>query len=247
LIAPLDADDLWHPEKLAHQVAEMRRSGPQVGVVYCWSVGIDENDAVTAPTLCESVAMGRVLVKMVECNLPGNASTPLIRRACLEAAGGYDCGLRAAGAQGTEDWKLYLSLAAICEFSVVRRHLVGYRRTTGNMSSNIVAMERSIGLLRSWFMAKWPELPRRHLVRHRYFADHYLANLALGRNDFPLALRFQLRACRARPIGLFHPSSVRFALRVLARGLDVGRPAESAKVAPIIFRDFIQTGPGGPG
>ena len=241
LIAPLDADDLWHPDKLARQVAVMRQANPRVGVVYCWCVGIDEDDAVTVPDLCESVAVGRVLAEMIECNLPGNASTPLIRRADLEAVGGYDASLRAAGAQGTEDWKLYIALARICEFSLVRRHLVGYRRTTESMSSNIAVMERSIELLRSWFVAEWPELPKRHLRRHRYFADHYLANLAFGRDDLPLALRLQLRAYRARPSGLFHRSSLQFAGKILARAAGRIKLLGARKAVPIAFRDFAET------
>ncbi|GGF01944.1 glycosyl transferase [Aliidongia dinghuensis] len=238
LIAPVDADDLWHPAKLAQQLAALARSGPETGVVYCWSVGIDEDDVVTVPNLCESRAAGSVLADMIECNLPGNASTPLIRRSCLEAVGGYDPGLMAAGAQGTEDWKLYLALAEICEFAVVRRHLVGYRRTRENMSSNVAVMERSIGLLRSWFMGKWPELPRRHLRRHCYFADHYLASLALGRDDLPQALRYQMRAWRVRPLGLLHASSLRFAATVLARFL--GRTRVLGSVDPVAFCDFVE-------
>ena len=44
LIAPLDADDLWHPEKIARQVGLMQSSSPKVGLVYCWSIKIDEDD-----------------------------------------------------------------------------------------------------------------------------------------------------------------------------------------------------------
>src|SRR5262249_883170 len=43
-IAPLDADDLWHPQKIARQVEIMRASPATVGLVYCWSVEIDEDD-----------------------------------------------------------------------------------------------------------------------------------------------------------------------------------------------------------
>ena len=49
LIAPLDADDLWHREKIARQVAAMR--SPEVGLVYCWAVEIDENDRNHSPRL----------------------------------------------------------------------------------------------------------------------------------------------------------------------------------------------------
>ena len=38
-IAPLDADDIWHPEKLARQLSALIRGGPTVGikaVQRCW-------------------------------------------------------------------------------------------------------------------------------------------------------------------------------------------------------------------
>ena len=42
-IAPLDADDLWFPEKLEKQVACMEQCGNETGLVYCWSTSIDEH------------------------------------------------------------------------------------------------------------------------------------------------------------------------------------------------------------
>jgi glycosyltransferase involved in cell wall biosynthesis len=45
-IAPIDADDLWHPDKIKKQMAVMRDGGDQVGLVYCWSRAIDERDRV---------------------------------------------------------------------------------------------------------------------------------------------------------------------------------------------------------
>lgn len=44
----LDADDLWHPEKIARQVAVMNASSTNVGLAYCWAIEIDENDTVIA-------------------------------------------------------------------------------------------------------------------------------------------------------------------------------------------------------
>src|SRR3954449_3573195 len=46
LIAPIDADDIWHPDKLTRQLAVMRAGSPKLGFVYCWSRGIDEQDRV---------------------------------------------------------------------------------------------------------------------------------------------------------------------------------------------------------
>ena len=40
-IAPIDADDIWHPGKLEAQVACMEAHGPETGLVYCWTNIID--------------------------------------------------------------------------------------------------------------------------------------------------------------------------------------------------------------
>ena len=49
-IAPLDADDLWHPQKIERQLETFAASPPGVGLVYCWyaSIGCDEPGTVTA-------------------------------------------------------------------------------------------------------------------------------------------------------------------------------------------------------
>ena len=55
-IAPLDADDLWHPNKIASQLSLMQASSREVGVVYCWSIDIDGNDFVIPPIVPKSTA-----------------------------------------------------------------------------------------------------------------------------------------------------------------------------------------------
>ncbi len=82
-IAPIDADDLWHPEKIRKQMAVMRDRGDRVGLVYCWSRAIDEQD--------------RVLWDVTPCNLRGSvyaaliirnflsSGAPLVRKCCADA------------------------------------------------------------------------------------------------------------------------------------------------------------------
>ncbi len=141
-IAPIDADDIWHPEKIKKQVKCMLESGPAVGLVYTWFMRIDENSLY----LCASgkwEVEGMALTALIYSNFVGNGSVPLIRRACLEHVGGYTVQLRAQGAEGCEDWDLYLRIAEHYRFRVVPAYLVGYRRSSKNMSSNYIAMAKS--------------------------------------------------------------------------------------------------------
>src|SRR5689334_6839377 len=37
LVAPIDADDLWAPTKIARQMEVLRRASPETALVYTWS------------------------------------------------------------------------------------------------------------------------------------------------------------------------------------------------------------------
>ena len=123
-IAPLDADDLWHPEKIEAQVAIIREEGPRVGVVYCWWRRIDMKSLACDQEWHPYPHEGNVYTALIMGNILGCASSPLIRKSYLTEAGGYDTDARV---QGCEDLKLYLRLAERCDFALVRRLLVGYR------------------------------------------------------------------------------------------------------------------------
>src|SRR5690606_15764611 len=109
-IAPLDADDLFYPQKLEAQVARMESGDEAMGVVYCWWISIDHEGRVfggSSPWNLE----GDVYEQLLYVNFVGNASVPLFRRSALEQVGGYDESLRARGGQGCEDWELMLRVA----------------------------------------------------------------------------------------------------------------------------------------
>lgn len=142
LIAPVDADDLWAPTKIAAQLAAMRRMGPETVLAYTWYAQIDENSRVTAlgpQSDCE----GWVLNRMLLGNLIGNGSAALMRREAVLAVGGFDARLRDMKAQGCEDLLLYFRLSEIGPFALVPEPMTGYRQTMGAMSSDAGQMIRS--------------------------------------------------------------------------------------------------------
>jgi glycosyltransferase involved in cell wall biosynthesis len=221
LIAPLDADDLWHPQKLAREVGLMQASGSRVGVVYCWSIQIDENDFIIPPL--ESIETkrtpeGRVTHELVRRNFVGNSSSVLIKRASIEAVGGYDASLKPAGAA---DWKIYLALSEICDFGLVPQYLVGYRQSSENMSSDITAMALSIDLVTKWANEKWRSLPQQTWDSSAYNTGVYLSTRALERGQLAKALAYRLKAYKARPAALSHTSTLRFGAHMLAHMLGV--------------------------
>ena len=161
LVAPLDADDLWHPEKIARQVFTMREKGPTVGLVYAWWSYIDEQGQIIRLPEHVSLQEGNAFPFLSIRNLIGNASVPLLRRACVVEVGGYDSSLRARGCEGCEDWLLYLTIAARYDIAVVPAFLIGYRKSGFSMSSDVGRISRSRDLVIRTIRARHPELPGR--------------------------------------------------------------------------------------
>jgi glycosyltransferase involved in cell wall biosynthesis len=156
LIAPIDADDLWAPAKIERQV-RMIEADPALGLVYCWFENINFDDEIIAGGFHFSFE-GDVLPDMARFDFVGNGSNALMRREAIEEAGGYDVSLRAAGAEGCEDWKLWLTIAESWRFGVVAQPLVGYRHSAGNMSSRTAQMLRSADRISAEFRERHPEL-----------------------------------------------------------------------------------------
>jgi glycosyltransferase involved in cell wall biosynthesis len=220
LIAPLDADDLWHPEKIALQVTAMQSAPSKAGVVYCWSVDIDENDFIIPPIRDKCTAEGNVVADLAaQNNFLENGSVPLMRRSCVDAVGGYDQQM----IDGSEDWKFYLALAEICDFVVVPKHLVGYRRSSTSISRKIEAMARSIEHVEKWIMEKWPGLSREVTRQMFCNSNHYLAHKALTDDRFLTAAYYQFKSILADPSTLLARSTPIFAARFLARRFGIRR------------------------
>jgi glycosyltransferase involved in cell wall biosynthesis len=140
-IAPLDADDLWHPRKLERQLGVFARASTDVALVYNWSRRIrpDGTDTGVAPYPSFE---GWVLHRHLDDNFISNGSTPLIRTAVLRPLG-YEERLRAAGNEGCEDYLMQLKIARRFRFACAPAYLTGYRMTRNGMSRDTARMIRS--------------------------------------------------------------------------------------------------------
>lgn len=154
-LAFVDADDLWAPSKIALQLRVLQEGGSSAGLAYCWFAEIDEDGRIFS--LKQPDADGRVLQRMCRNNFVGNGSSMLVRRSAFERAGQFDPSLRARNAQGCEDLLMCLRIAENYEFRVVPQYLVGYRRTIGNMSSDVMQMFRSYQLVLAEFHERYPQ------------------------------------------------------------------------------------------
>ncbi|HEY0087164.1 MAG TPA: glycosyltransferase family A protein, partial [Allosphingosinicella sp.] len=145
-VAPIDADDLWHPAKIEKQVAAALAAPTPPGFVYCWFRVIDEAGRIIGAGERWRVE-GPALARLAYRNVVGNGSALLLSKPAALEAGGYDESLRARDAEGCEDVSLQLQVARRHPVALVPEYLVGYRLVPGSMSRSGEQM------LRSWEMA----------------------------------------------------------------------------------------------
>ncbi len=224
-LAPIDADDVWLPTKIARQVASMELAGPTVGLCYTWWLGID-GDGVTQMHSHPWRVEGAIADAHVAMNFIGNASVPMFRREVFDRVGGYGDAFWTARAQGCEDWDLSLRIAESCRVSVVEEYLTGYRRVAGTMSGSLDTMARSHLLMLERLKARRPDVPPvllRWSVGQLY---GYLAAVA-ARTGAPLtALAWIMKGALARNASFLSPWIGEIALTKLPGSLaDVCRPA----------------------
>jgi len=128
-IAFLEADDLWHPDKLLFQL-ECLKTKPEVGLVSCYSVTIDENGLLLGWRLGVNVN-GMVYEKVIEKNPISNCSVPLIRHKCLQTMDLFDEKVKYG-----DDAEMWIRFAKKFPIATVPKALVGYRRWPDNRSKD---------------------------------------------------------------------------------------------------------------
>ena len=135
LVAFLDHDDLWHPEKLEKQ-ADYMDAHPEVAIVACYSALIDSAGCCLGWRFGSRIE-GNVYDRMLEEDLVGGGSVAMVRKQALQAVGGFDGSVPIRA-----DWDLWLRLTQAYSFGTLRQILVGYTRTPGSTSHDYEQMAR---------------------------------------------------------------------------------------------------------
>jgi glycosyltransferase involved in cell wall biosynthesis len=192
LVAPLDADDLWHPHKLAQQATVLSDERHLLGFVYCAFRKINRNSEVIGNGSVYRVR-GRVLHRHLLVNFVGNGSSILARRSLVQACGGYDPSLRELGLEGVEDFMLQLQMAERAEVDVAPEYLVGYRQHERAMSRDTARMAKAYMEVMRRVEHRMPEVPA---TVFRWGLGGYLSHCALesmhiGRRRIAAKLAFE--------------------------------------------------------
>lgn len=141
LVAFLDADDLWSPEKLERQMAIIDRDA-EIGLVHCWMTYIDTEDKPMGQ-MADGTA-GQIAAEILRFDgggVIGAGSTSLIPRRVFDEVGGFDVRMSTAA-----DWDISYRIAARYKIGMVCEPLVQYRIHNSNMHGNVAAMEHDMVL-----------------------------------------------------------------------------------------------------
>lgn len=116
-IAPIDADDLWHPTKIEKEMRAVRAATQEPGLVYCFYRDMDAQSRVIGSGP-QWVFNGPALKRLAY----ENVLHTIISRAAVEKVGGFDEFL-----QASEDTLMNLRIARFFPVAAVPEYLIGYR------------------------------------------------------------------------------------------------------------------------
>jgi glycosyltransferase involved in cell wall biosynthesis len=143
LVAFLDADDRWLPEKLARQV-EALAAAPAASFCYTLARFVDADDRPLPIRKPPHAVRGDLFPALMRANLIIIASV-VARRRCLDEVGGFD---ETLPVYGCEDWDIWLRLARRHPVTVVDDELTLYRVHAGNtpveslLASGLAVLDR---------------------------------------------------------------------------------------------------------
>lgn len=137
-VAFLDADDRWHPDKLARQLALMDQRSE---LVFCsTSTAVRTPEGAALPTWRCAGTQGRILEAIFQTHalVAGSGSAVMVRRAALATVGGFDKTLRSL-----EDIDMWMRLAAQGEYACIDEPLATIEKRADSMSGNLDVMRAS--------------------------------------------------------------------------------------------------------
>jgi glycosyltransferase involved in cell wall biosynthesis len=187
LIARLDSDDLFLPEKLYRQVKAFNRQ-QDVGLVYTRALVVDEQLNPIRLHPIKSEAPNFSVESLRHALLPPSQSI-MFKKECLERVGRFDETLQIA-----EDWDFCIRMAKAYEFSSLSEPLVLIRRHPTMLTANrlktllqvIRVLERHREFLSMSKGFKWLSPHYYRLGRQFYYSN----DMQKARDSFKISLRY---------------------------------------------------------
>ncbi|QJQ94004.1 MULTISPECIES: glycosyltransferase family 2 protein [Halomonadaceae] len=194
LVAFLDDDDEWFPEKLSRQVDLFNRSSPEVGLIY---TGVETVTGIDEPVLELPSARGNLYRELLVKNLLHGGSSAMIRRNVITRIGFFDETLPAI-----EDYDYWLRIGRYYNIESIRDPLVRYHdlrdlpegdsaRRSLNIKANLEA--------RKQFYRKHGKQMREEGVAHLFLAQSARRHLSSSWHDVREARKLAAQAFMISP------------------------------------------------
>jgi glycosyltransferase involved in cell wall biosynthesis len=201
LVAFLDADDVWMPNKLALQVP-LLDSDPALGLVFADLIPFGGPEGEKRSLFRERGFDGRCTVSSIFLHDMIYTSTVVLRRSCLARIGPFDPSLPIG-----QDTDLWLRVALAGPFAVVEQPLARYRLHAGNTTRDSRLLARCVVTICERYLdrciAAEPGMERvlRHDLARKRWHHWFLEGCALQHEGRPReARRFLARAIREKPL-----------------------------------------------
>lgn len=197
-LAFLDADDVWHPEKLARHAEHLARR-PDVGVSF-GRVQFMSPAGRRLPQFSAVPAAGLSPFSLLTENHVSTSSNIVARRELFEALGGFQQDMSFAEDQ---EWLLRVALDGRWQVAGIGQTLVYYRTSAGSLSSSLERMEQGWLALLDKTAAHAPAFVARNRRKAQAIYLRYLARRALRQGEpAAVGLGYLRRAWSASPFAL---------------------------------------------
>lgn len=229
LIAFLDADDVWHPDKLRRQI-DVLRERPALGMV---GTGIVRWPGAFAEVGSRPTALREVPLDALVIRNHFVTSSVVVRREVARAAGEFDRNL-----SGPEDYDFWVRVAQRAPAANLLLPLTGYRDVGGSLSKQAARMEDGMRRILEKLEAGGAFTGRPWLRRKAW--AYYLydcARMYRDAGDLGRALTRNLRALARYPMPLRDPEDgkpvqrIRHVLGLLRMGLQGRSTHQPGQVA----------------
>ncbi len=218
LVAFLDADDAWVPEKIEKQM-DVFRAQPDAGLVYSGMRLVDETMSPVGELRPAPPALAlRNTLLLEQPSATGIGSTALLPADVFRAVGGFDERLSTSA-----DCDLTCRIALRHPLACSTEALALYRCHGSQMSSDPKVLEHDMSLIYEKLFVGGQLPPEVVALRRRAYANLYfmLAATALNRRETGRFLRYALRAAAYDP---------RRAVPLVAKKLPPSKPSSPAPV-----------------
>ena len=205
IVALIDSDDTWAPEKLDHHVAHLRKRR-HVGVSYAGSKLIDE--AGRSLGIYQRPVLYGVRPRDVFCGrVIRNGSVPVFRREVLDEIAWRDpadgkrlCYFDESFRQ-SEDVECWtrIALKSRWAFEGVPGDLTSYRINSGGISANVTGQIETWDRACAKIATYAPDFVAAHGREARARELRYLARRAFSKRDRELALKLAMESLRTWP------------------------------------------------